>query len=50
MREGLTEMNQCLLCGNGYVEGMEGVCRSCWEKYQFPTTGQGKDEGDAGED
>jgi len=26
---------KCLWCGNDYIEGMEGICRSCWEKNQF---------------
>jgi hypothetical protein len=29
-------MNPCLWCGDEYSEGMEGCCRSCWEKNQFP--------------
>ena len=28
-------MNQCLWCGNHYVQGQEGICRECWEKNQF---------------
>lgn len=28
-------MNQCLWCGDYYEQGMEGICRSCWEKNQF---------------
>ena len=34
---------QCLWCGNYYSEGMEGVCRSCWEKYQFTEQHQPSD-------
>lgn len=26
---------QCLWCGDFYLEGMEGICRRCWEKNQF---------------
>jgi hypothetical protein len=29
-------MSICLWCGSEYLEGMEGCCRSCWEKNQFP--------------
>lgn len=29
-------MRQCLWCGNSYEQGMDGVCRSCWEENQFP--------------
>jgi hypothetical protein len=34
-------MKQCLWCGNEYTEGMDGICRSCWEKNQFSA---GEDE------
>ena len=33
-------MAQCLWCGNEYAEGMEGVCRGCWEKHQFGEEGE----------
>jgi hypothetical protein len=25
----------CNWCGNPYLEGMEGICRKCWEENQF---------------
>jgi hypothetical protein len=28
----------CLWCGNEYSEGMDGIYRSCWERYQFEDT------------
>jgi hypothetical protein len=30
------EQNRCLWCGAEYSQGMEGVCRECWDKNQFP--------------
>ena len=29
------EQQQCTVCGEGYAQGFEGICRSCWEKDQF---------------
>lgn len=31
-------MEKCLWCGDEYTEGLDGCCRSCWEKYQFSTS------------
>jgi len=29
-------MKQCLWCGGYSSEFLEDVCRTCWEKNQFP--------------
>lgn len=31
----MSEQKICLWCGSLYLEGMEGICRNCWEKNQF---------------
>lgn len=31
----MSEGSVCLWCGSEYIQGQEGCCRSCWEKYQF---------------